>query len=291
MATYNSGCTPPLVRRSALPALRATAFSIACGYLMISGDVSAQNAKKPPVAEDVSAVDVIAGVQDEKRKITAEIGQITAKSKTLAIEQVQAEEKRNYFDRQARAFNDSQNSQQLNQALATYKATCEGKMQYGSNIARCDNALASLKGRLAEHNKIFADYKAQFNVQDALVQQRKNALVLARARVTKLQNYLSWLTSADSKLSTALATSCENMPNDTTLEELKHRCGNVQFDSARVDLPACETEKCKALILYATPRRTQQQAIDEYKNSGKQNPTPNPLLDKSAVPAPGTHSR
>lgn len=285
MRKYEAKATKLYAERSAIRDLRVVpALGVACIYLM-SGSVSAQNANNPPTA-DGSSVYLIAKVQGEKTQINNDIDQASVKRDALTAKQIQAETERDDIDHKARLFNDSPKSQQLVKEIASYKATCEGRMLYGADIARCDNASASIKPRTAEHNRIFADLTSRYNAKNALVQQIKNERVLADAEITKLQNYLSWLKAAEEKLHASLAKSCTDMPANATIEELKNRCGNVQFDLANEHLPECETERCKAMIIYAKPARTPQQAIQEYINSGNASPKPNPRLDKGSVPPP-----
>jgi hypothetical protein len=159
-------------------------------------------------------------------------------------------------------------------------------MLYGADIARCNNWAASLKPRTEEHNRIFNGLTSRYNAKVALVQQIQNDRVLAEAEITKLRNYLSWLKAAEAKLRASFAKSCTDMPANATIEELKNRCGNVQFDFTSADLPECLTERCKAMVIYAKPARTPQQAIQEYINSGNASPAPNPRLDNGSVPQP-----
>lgn len=39
---------------------------------------------------------------------------------------------------------------------------------------------------------------------------------------------------------------CNPIPASATDEQVKHSCGNVQFDGARPNLPPCDTDECKA---------------------------------------------
>jgi hypothetical protein len=270
----------PGLKRRVVCYVAVAVVGIVC--LMLGDMVLAQSP-----TDDGSVVYVVAKVKDEKKKVTEEISQATINANTLAAAQPQAEQKRDDIDHQARLFNDSAESQQLSNDVANYKATCEGKMLYGGDIGRCNSSAASITPRLAQHNEAFTNLRAQFDAQDALVQREKNDQVLANARITKLKNYLSWLTAADNKLSMVLAKSCNDI--NGTIEELKHRCGNVQFDAANADLPACDTERCEAWTIYAKPLRTPEQAIQDYKNSGQPNAAPNPHLDNRPVPPPPQH--
>jgi hypothetical protein len=163
-----------------------------------------------------------------------------------------------------------------------------GRMLYGGDISRCAAAHDSIIPRFTNHNDTMNSYLGQFNAAQGQVQETKNEITLADAKITKLRNYLSWLTDANNRISTTLHEDCAGLKSNVTIEELKHRCGNIQFDNANVKLPACTTEACASWVVYANmkPKRTPEQAIQDYKNSGAANPTRNPGLDKTNVPAP-----
>jgi len=286
MTTYNTESTKSWSKRSALCSLSVTAIGVAYTCLMLSGSALAQNVKKAPIAEEDSTVYVVGKVQEEKKKVTDEISQITASANDLAAKQSQAEQKRDDFEQKGRAFANSDEVKQFIKDHEAHDAACARGGLSAGEYARCQSTLVSINERTDRVNATIESYVAQFRAQRALAQQLANDHTLAMARIEKLKNYLSWLTAADGKLSMALAKSCKNMPGNATIEELKHRCGNIQFDAARADLPACETERCEAWVRYAKPQRTPEQAIQDYRNSGQQNPTPNPLLDRRPVPPP-----
>lgn len=298
MTIYESDFVHPKVMRSKPRLLAVLVFGIACIYPVLSPVAHAREAKKsvegrqshqragPPVAAEDTEVYVIKKVKDETKEVTAEISQKNANVTALSTEVSLAQKKGDDFDHQARALYDSAEGQKLRQDAAEHDAACAGKVMQPAEYSHCEDWKNSVQARVDRQNEMMIELHRQFVAQQEEVARRNNELVLAKAAVAKLQNYLSWLTAADSKLSTSLAKSCKNMSSNATLEELKHRCGNIQFDAASVGLPPCETERCQGWVMYAKPQRTPEQAIQDYKNSGKQNPTPNPLLDKKSVPPP-----
>ena len=264
--------------------------------LMLSHDTLAQEAKKPvqaqqakksgtaPIAPEDSDFYVVEKVRDEEKKVTDQIAQKTTNVVALSAAVSQAEQRRGDVDHQARVFNDSPESQKLGQDSADHDAACAGKALQRAEYERCQSWKNSIDGRVDQHNTTFAEFRRRYDAEDEEVTTKTGELVLENAGITKLQNYLSWLTASEK----ALVKDCKNVPDNATIEELKHRCGNIQFDGARVDLPACETERCKDWnwAAFGKPQRTPEQAIEDYKNSGKANPTPNPILDKTSVPPP-----
>lgn len=288
MTTHNSKSTQLCPKRSAPYSL---AFGVACICLMLSNVVLAQEAKKPPASAevaDVPMVDVVVKVQEEKKKVADEIAQKSANATVLSAAVGQEVQNRHAIDHQARIFNDSPESQQLAQDSAAYGTACAGKSLQPAEYQRCEAWKSAIELRVDRHNETFAEFHRQYDGAQEKVGQKTSELVLENAGITKLQNYLSWLTAADSKLTTMLTQECKGLSGSATIEELKHRCGNIQFDAARSDLPVCQTDKCKDWdwVTFAKPRRTPEQAIQDYKNSGPPSPTRNPLLDKKSVPPP-----
>jgi hypothetical protein len=159
-------------------------------------------------------------------------------------------------------------------------------MLYGADIGRCSAALASINPRLNYNNTTMQGYFAQVQGFQGQVQNADNEIVVVDARITKLKNYLSWLTDANNKIATTLQKDCAGLESNPTIEELKLRCGNIQFDNARVDLAPCITPRCQGWEIYTKPRRTPEQAIQEYRDSGRPNAAPNPGLDHANVPSP-----
>jgi hypothetical protein len=249
--------------------------------------VPAQQAKKsasPPIAPEDSDFYVVEKVRDEEKKVTDQIAQKSANVAALSTSVSQAEQRQSDVDHQARIFNDSPESQKLSQDAADHDAACAGKALQRAEYDRCQSWKGSIDTRVDQHNATFAEFRRRYDAEGDEIGTKTNELVLEKAGMTKLQNYLSWLRASEK----ALVKDCQNVPDNATIEELKHRCGNVQFDGARVDLPACETERCKDWnwASFGKPQRTPEQAIQDYKSSGKANPTPNPLLDKTPVPPP-----
>jgi hypothetical protein len=282
--------------------LTAIYFIVILGCLVSDKVVRAQGAAPPqssqasPNAVDApiavsSIVNAYAKGQEESHKVVEEIGIEQGKKQALVVKKQQQETERDTRDHKARLFDDSPESQRMKKDLANYNATCTSagmpKTVYGADIARCTSAAASIGPRLNYHNNTMNNYFTQFNASQQQIQAITNEIVLVDARITKLQNYLSWLTDTNNKISTTLHQDCEGLDSNPTIEELKHRCGNIQFDNARVKLPPCDTDsRCQSWVIYTRPSRSPEQAIQDYKNSGAASPTHNPGLDRANVPSP-----
>lgn len=67
--------------------------------------------------------------------------------------------------------------------------------------------------------------------------------VMAHTRVQKLINYEAQLQAAIARMKSQIAHLCKKAYS--TREEMKARCGNVQFDGASSELPQCTTDLCR----------------------------------------------
>jgi hypothetical protein len=283
MSELNSRSVPSRAVSNPARSLPVVYFVLILSCLFFGKTVYAQ--VDAPIAVS-SIVNAYAKGQEEKDKVIKDIKVEQDKKQALVLKEQQQETERDTRDHEARLFNDSPESQAVKRDLDNYNATCNGRRLYGADISRCNNAAASITPRLNYHNNTMNNYFAQFNASQQQIQATTNEIVLVDARITKLQNYLSWLTDANNKISTTLHQECAGLQSNPTMEELKLRCGNIQFDNARVNLPPCTTERCESWVIYTKPRRTPEQAIQDYKSSGTQSRTPNPGLDRTNVPSP-----
>lgn len=293
MTMLNPHCATS--RTISIPGRIALYLCVVLGWSSLELGARAQTASPVPDSASISVSSIVTAYakgQDEKEQVTKEINAEQDKKTKLVASQTALQTKQTAGDHQARLFNDAPPQVALRRDLANYKATCEGKMHYGAEITRCDNAAASIRPRLDHNNKTMNNYFAQYHALGDQIQQAENEIVLADAKIKKLQNYLSWLTDANNKISTTLHQDCAGLDSNPTIEDLKHRCGNIQFDNARADLQPCTSDsRCASWQIYTKPSRTPEQAIQDYKNSGNPNASPNAHLDSIKVPSPGANSR
>lgn len=281
-----------LLPQSSRGVARAGCF-VAAFCLAFAGAAYAQSATSKKSSKqygdlgDVgSAVAAVAKVRAEQVQVRKEIGAAEAKYRRLATQLRSEERQRDAVDHQARVFNDSPQNQRLRREAQVYQATCAGKRLYGAAISRCNRAFNSIEPRRMRSNRIISAYFQHIRALQNKARRTRNEAVLAAARIKKLKNYLSWLTSADNKMLASMRQRCAALGSAPTIEEVKLHCGNVQFDNARYNLPPCTTKRCRQMVIRIKPRRTPQQAIEEYKRSGAASPTRNPHLDRTYVPPP-----
>lgn len=71
-----------------------------------------------------------------------------------------------------------------------------------------------------------------------------------QVQIQKLRAWKSQVEPGIRALKTAIMSQCKRVLTSARPEELKLKCGNVQFDNANPNLPPCTTEACiKARIL------------------------------------------
>lgn len=199
-------------------------------------------------AQSTSAADVLQNVQAEDSSIDAEIKQNEQRLASLDFKVGQLQQEATKIDAAAATYNNSVEVQREKKNYDDYQRTCAGKMLYGAQIAACGSWKSKLEVVLRRHNQTMMDFKAKFDAANRKVQEAKNEAVLARFAIQKLKNYKSWLDLAIGKLAADLQQQCG--ASSASPEEMKHRCGNVQFDAARLNLPPCEGDKCRPLHMY-----------------------------------------
>ena len=92
----------------------------------------------------------------------------------------------------------------------------------------------------AEENQL----AAQAHGLEVQYQQLQSDQTLTAAKMQKLRNYISQVQSGIRTLEVSVMGQCKNLLQTAGPEELKVKCGNVQFDGANGNLPLCKTEDC-----------------------------------------------
>jgi hypothetical protein len=186
----------------------------------------------PQPAEADSLVYAIAKVQAEDEGVKDKIKDARDKvSKAKADGSALVQEYQ-----QMKASFDAQEAR-YHSAVNTFNGNCAGKPM---STPGCDslNRAANAEQAAAEQLMHQATQVAE------KVQAASNDIVLANAQVQKFVNYESQLQAAITRMKAKLAGQCSNVSAYSSLEEMKLKCGNVQFDGAPSDLPACTTERC-----------------------------------------------
>ena len=127
-------------------------------------------------------------------------------------------------------------------SVNTFNEQCKGKPEETFGCASLKSAAIERKAadeptlrKMTEDNTRLAEQ----------IKTASNNAVMARARVQKLTNYESQLQAAIARMKVRLAGQCAKVTAHASLEEMKLKCGNVQFDAASPDLPECTTERCR----------------------------------------------
>lgn len=87
-----------------------------------------------------------------------------------------------------------------------------------------------MDGLISQHNNLMGRYR-----------NTKNQEVSYEAQIQRLENWKSQVGPALTQLKGAIRAGCRNISNP---EQLKHECGNLQFDRASTQLRPCETAAC-----------------------------------------------
>ena len=209
-----------------------------------------------------SAVYAVAKVQAEVSGIDDEIAAERNKGKDR-LRRVQAipTEMQNKLQAEMAKFKSTQDkrwepSQRL---IDQYNSACGGRQMPVAEVAKCDSWAANIKSQVTpiaedirqKMGKKQEDVAKQLDQEyEREMREISNENVLSEFRIKKLTNYKSGLLGSLDKMERYLAVQCPGMSN---MEEMKLKCGNVQFDGANVALPECTTEKCR--LYDATQRR------------------------------------
>lgn len=126
-------------------------------------------------------------------------------------------------------------------AVETFNQNCAGKPMSTPGCASLNNAANTEEAAARPRAEQLQQQGAQLatKVQGAL-----SRAVLADTEVKKLINYESQLQAAIARMKVKLASQCTGVSAYSSLEDMKSKCGNVQFDGAPSDLPPCTTDRC-----------------------------------------------
>jgi DNA repair exonuclease SbcCD ATPase subunit len=190
----------------------------------------------------------------------AETGQMAALNEQAApknkemkvwIEQMTAL-KSPYAQLNAATATHNENAARQRAAVERYNANCAGKTLPRPAFERCNGEKAQLDAWKARVDASKANLDGQ---QRQLNQRRDNILARAKVLEGELNTIRNRYLESEKKLAQArqriaaltarLQGMCRSMPTSTSLEEIKLKCGNVDFDGANPNLPPCDTERCR----------------------------------------------
>lgn len=211
-------------------------------------------AAAPARAQEVAMlVEEKAVLAAEKAEITKELPSLETKMATLGTlvrgdEQTMRDLEQQFG--QKKRVHDSVQQDYANR-VEQWNRDCSGRMLYGAEYQSCKTQQEQLMAfkhqnepKLRQMEAEAEQMKARYAQLQNQHRQHQNDLTLAQARSQKLRNYLSQLDVRLRALDNAIRTSCPAASGGASDEEIKLKCGNVQFDRARGNLPPCETDKC-----------------------------------------------
>jgi chromosome segregation ATPase len=146
----------------------------------------------------------------------------------------------------------NENAARQRAAVERYNANCAGKTLPRPAFERCNGEKTQLD---AWKNRVDAS-KAKLDSQlRQLDQKRDNILARSRvlegelsairARYAESEKKLAQARERMAALTARLQAMCRSVPTSANLEEIKLKCGNVDFDGANPNLPPCDTERCR----------------------------------------------
>ena len=127
-------------------------------------------------------------------------------------------------------------------AIDNFNASCRGRPNDTPGCQSLNDTANTEKTRDEPLLQKLEQKHQQLTVQ---LQDASNEAVLAKARVQKLVNYESQLQAAIARMKAQLTGHCSKVTAYSSMEEMKAKCGNVQFDAAASDLPTCTTDLCR----------------------------------------------
>jgi chromosome segregation ATPase len=136
-------------------------------------------------------------------------------------------------------------------ASNTHNAGCGGSLSNAA-AARCNGEVEQLNAWSTRINGKKEDLDKRGReldkARDSILARAKvleSELAQLEARKTESMQKLEQARKRISALTSRFGTLCAGIPTSSSMEEVKLKCGNVDFDGSRSTLPACDTEKCK----------------------------------------------
>ena len=233
------------------------------------------------------------------QKMTAEISQLSAEQKQISAKLHQSVAQKKQHESQFKRL--SQEGNRIKAASNAIEARrpsvyklCHGKYprsQLAAANARCNAVLVPFNRQVSATNtrrrRLAAAYRSLNGKEAARVAAAKRMLARdaqIRQRIAVLQ------ASIRAHRVVAKPSNCSQACMSKSGEALS-QCMQSCFDGARSDTGLPTVEQKYKPPFRATPNRTPEQAIQEYKKSGDANPLPKSFRRKAAPPPPPPPSR
>ena len=176
--------------------------------------------------------------------------QAAAKEKELKVYADQVEPLRAAYAQLKTARVDPHNADANKQhaAVAQHNAKCAGKTLPRPAYDQCmgeDRELRAWKERVDTRKGKIDQEAAALDKKRDNIAARAKVLESELKRIRESQQRLARARQRIATLTGRLQAICSRgIPTNTSLEEIKVKCGNVQFDGAK-NYPPCDTEACK----------------------------------------------
>lgn len=234
-----------------------------------------------------------ARAQSEVDKLMAEISQLSAEQKQLPtkLQENLALKRANEAEYNRLKPEDTRLKSEGNAIEAqrpSVQSVCTGTVPQGQLAAaqaRCKSAQDPFNRRVNDYNTNLNKLKAASAAIDAKENARVAAAKQLQARSEQITQRLTQLQAA-LKLAqrSACTKTCQSQSGEAAAQ-----CLQSCFDGAANTTATVEQNQRPTFS--ATPNRTPEQAIEEYRRSGRANPGPNTLRTNPVPPPPPTSNR
>lgn len=220
------------------------------GLIMLSGTIG--------FADTIDFKDIITELMQQQKQLT----KMTVESTNLDKEKIKLDAKDTQLKGAERKFqvkrqewimengaNESKRTEALRLGCQPGKISTDLALVERCNelFRQINNKIAELKPRgerlLAQGRQNGIDREQLSNDTVAWARNRKRVTAVIEdlnARIKGLRDFLS--------------SHCQSIPASATDEEIKDKCGNLQFDGAAPNLPPCQTAECKEYELLRSAR-------------------------------------
>jgi len=112
-------------------------------------------------------------------------------------------------------------------------------------VDRCNTLIGEVNAKTTELERRARQVLNDQKQAKVSRQQLSNDTLANFANRKRLNAAVEDLNARIAALKSYLAAHCSSIPSSASLEEVKNRCGNTQFDGSAPNLPPCQTEECR----------------------------------------------
>ncbi|GMQ94984.1 MAG: hypothetical protein BMS9Abin13_094 [Patescibacteria group bacterium] len=196
-----------------------------------------------------TAVQEMTGIQNEMKKIDGEIGTLKAKLPGLAALQrgrvQEVAQKKSKHDAIHKYYREE---------LQKYNTRCLGRPLLGDHYRSCKAKQERLQQYKNAKQPELRRMITRVRELGRQYQETANEITLTKSGIQKKVNYKSRLEARLQSLRKRIIDACRNVPAGASDEEIKLKCGNVQFDGANSNLPSGDNLRPQRRGISITPR-------------------------------------